>query len=329
MTRPTAASAPPRGHHAAYRSHRCGSDRSDTLASIDGPTLSQRPVEQRADVVATLRHLGRVGDEHVDRRERGRSPSGCAPSVGRFSAASTWSSTTSRSMSESGPSSPRATEPKRITSSGSTAATTSSTTAGHSSWSVLPSYRPSASTWCCTGMGKAYGSLRTGRPAIEDTLASATGPGHRVERNRDRVVAFAGGVLVQQRRPRRAVADAGHQLLGARPGRGGERVAGVAQVVEVEVLTPDRRGHRLPLRVPVAAQQRRALRPGEHDRVGPWLDEAPEVVDQLVDHERGQAHHPSPSVGLRRSEHALATGELERLLDHVHRAGGEIDALGG
>src|SRR5688572_19497368 len=55
-TRATIASAP--------------SDRSDTLAAIDGSTLSQRPVEQRADVVAALRHLGRVGHEHSDGCER-------------------------------------------------------------------------------------------------------------------------------------------------------------------------------------------------------------------------------------------------------------------
>ena len=50
--------------------------------------------------------------------------------------------------------------------------------------------------------------------------------GHCIGTSGDPFVSLSHGVLVVQRRSCRAVADARHQLLGARTRRGGERVTG-------------------------------------------------------------------------------------------------------
>jgi hypothetical protein len=140
-----------------------------------------------------------------------------------------------------------------------------------------------------------YGRLRSGLVALGVSALGACGSGHRIEGGGDRFVALSRGVLVAQRRSRGAVPDARHQLLGARARRCGERVAGVAQVVEAQAVAADSLAHRVPLAVPVTAPQRRALRAGEHDRVGFRTDVAAHVVGELVDDERRQGDRAWPA----------------------------------
>ena len=66
----------------------------------------------------------------------------------------------------------------------------------------------------------------------------------------DGTVALGGGVLVDQRRPRRGVADAGHELLRGDPGHPGhERGRVVAEIVDPQTFGRARRGpRRLPRR---------------------------------------------------------------------------------
>ena len=231
-------------------------------------------------------------------------------------------------MSESGPSSPRATEPKRDH--------LERVDSGHD---LVDHRRPELlerhAVVPTLGIDVV---LRRHRPSVREPRARAFGNrGHARSATR-RAIASSATAMASSRAawcwyssaalaelwPMRAISSLVLAPVAA------ARVLPVSpQVVEVEVLTTNRRGHRLPLRVPVAAQQRRAPWPGEHDRVGPWLDEPPEVGDQLVDHERGQAHHPCPSIGLRRSERAVGHSRFQRLLDNVHRACSEIDASAG
>ncbi len=140
---------------------------------------------------------------------------------------------------------------------------------------VSPQVRPSSRSSVDGG--------RIGRRAIRVPFAIEDFPDHPVERLRDDDVAITRCVLVDQRGTCRRVTHARHQLLRARTGGGGERVAGVAQIVDAEPgWHAELLRGRMPRRVERRPAERTIARPTEHERVG-IITNRHEVLAQLVD----------------------------------------------
>ena len=114
---------------------------------------------------------------------------------------------------------------------------------------------------------------------------------------RDSSVPVAGHVLVDQRGPRAAVPHPRHQLPRTGPGRRGQRVARVPEIVEVQLGRDARSLPGLdPVVAEVAAPQLPALRPDEDVPVTAGSGEVLQVVRDRVEQFGGKETERTPAA---------------------------------
>jgi hypothetical protein len=140
------------------------------------------------------------------------------------------------------------------------------------------------------------------------------------------LVPVPSGVLVDESSTRARMAHAGHQLLGASPGRCGEGVPGVPEVVEVEVTEAHRLARRLPdATVEVASPKWRAIRRREDQALRSLFD-VDHQVSRKLGHDVGRKRNqPSSSFGLRRAHDEPAALQLLHLTFDADGPRGEVD----
>lgn len=133
-------------------------------------------------------------------------------------------------------------------------------------------------------------------------------------------ISLVGCVLVAQRCVLGRVTESTHDLLGARPGGGGERAGDVAEVVESHLRESDGVASTDPLAVPDPSANRSALLTDEQQRFRRRPDPLIEVRLQNTDDLGRDGECASPGLGLRRTDELLAALRLGLSKDTAARA---------
>jgi hypothetical protein len=149
----------------------------------------------------------------------------------------------------------------------------------------------------------------------------------RVQAISDLAISLARCVLVDERRPLVVMSHARHQIPKRDAHVGGECVAGVPEVVEVQAGHPHGAHDVDPAGqfVEAATPQRAALDPREDERVIVVLRVLRKVCGQVRDDARGDAHRPPTGTGLGRTKKHLPVVLFGIGKSHAHGAGGEVD----
>ena len=121
--------------------------------------------------------------------------------------------------------------------------------------------------------------------------------------------------------------EPGHQLLQARAGSGGQRAAGMAEIMKMQVRQVHRHAGAVPDRPEVRPPQPAALRPDEDIAPLPRLRELFQVPPQLRHQLGGERDGTAPGPGFRRLRPQASLVRLGQGLDDADLARGQVDVL--